>query len=117
VVEPGEFDHGFHEFRGWRDERKANVFGDRHIDVLCVLCSVLHVKTIAVSEKAYARLASWKEGGDTFSSVIERLVPPKGTLPAALLAAQSLPELAPQEFQAFEEAVNATRQKLSGPWK
>jgi predicted CopG family antitoxin len=76
------------------------------------------MKTIAVSEKAYARLASWKEGGaDTFSAVIERLVPPKGTLAAALQAAQSLPELAPQEFQSLEEAVNATRQKLSGSWK
>lgn len=84
--------------------------------VFCVLCYT--VKTIAVSEKAYARLASWKEGrADTFSSVIERLVPPKGTLAAALQAAQSLPELAPQEFQSLEEAVNATRQKLSRSWK
>ena len=47
------------------------------------------MKTIAVSEKAYTRLASWKTGrDDTFSAVIERLIPPKGTLDAALEAAE-----------------------------
>jgi predicted CopG family antitoxin len=76
------------------------------------------MKTIAVSEKAYARLASWKAGReDTFSAVIERLVPPKGTLDAALAAAESLPNLPAREFSSLETAVNATRQKLRSSWK
>ena len=76
------------------------------------------MKTIAVSEKAYARLASWKAGRqDTFSAVIERLVPPKGTLDAALEAAESLPTLPAHEFDSLEKAVNATRQKLPSSWK
>jgi len=76
------------------------------------------VRTIAVSEKAYTRLASWKGGrDDTFSAVIERLIPPKGTLAAALEAAASLPKLSPREFESLEKAVNATRRKLRPAWK
>ena len=76
------------------------------------------MKTIAVSEKAYARLASWKGGrGDTFSAVIERLVPPKGTLEAALEGAESLPNLPARELSSLEKAVNATRRKLPSSWK
>ncbi|HWY51302.1 MAG TPA: antitoxin VapB family protein [Chthoniobacterales bacterium] len=76
------------------------------------------MKTIAVSEKAYTRLASWKTGReDTFSAVIERLIPPKGTLGAALEAVQSLPDLPAHDFASLEKAVNATRKRLRTPWK
>ncbi len=76
------------------------------------------LKTIAVSEKAYTRLASWKNGrSDTFSAVIERLIPPKGTLAAALEAAESLPDLSSREFESLEAAVNGTRRKLSSSWR
>jgi len=88
-------------------------------DTDCALWLIFKgMKTIAVSEKAYTRLASWKAGrGDTFSAVIERLIPPKGTLPAALEAAASLPELPAREFKSLEKAVNATRRKLRPTWK
>lgn len=76
------------------------------------------MKTIAVSETAYTRLASWKTGKeDTFSDVIERLIPPKGSLAGALAAAKTLPELSEGEFAALEDAVNATRIKLPTTWK
>ena len=76
------------------------------------------MKTISLSESAYTRLASWKSGrGDTFSAVIERLIPPKGTLNAALEAAGSLPALPSEEFESLEKAVNATRKKLHDSWK
>ena len=76
------------------------------------------MKTIAVSEKAYSRLASWKTGrADTFSAVIERLIPPKGTLGAALEAAASLPSLPARGFETLEKAVNATRKTLGASWK
>jgi predicted CopG family antitoxin len=75
------------------------------------------MKTIALSEKAYTRLAMWKTGrADTFSAVIERLVPAKGTMGAALEAAESLPELPSGEFESLEMAVNATRKRLRPPW-
>lgn len=77
----------------------------------------LYMKTIALSEEAYARLAVWKTGRtDTFSAVIERLIPPKGTMAAALEAADSLPDLPSKEFAALESAVNSTRKKLGSPW-
>ena len=85
--------------------------------MLCVLCYTA-MKTIAVSEKAYTRLVSWKSGrDDTFSAVIERLIPPKGTLDAALEAAESLPVLPSKEFDSLENAVNATRKRLRASWK
>jgi predicted CopG family antitoxin len=85
--------------------------------VFCVLCYTF-MKTIAVSEKAYTRLASWKTGrDDTFSAVIERLIPPKGTLDAALEAAESLPVLPSKEFESLENMVNATRKRLRASWK
>ncbi len=72
------------------------------------------MKTIAVSEKAYTRLASWKTGrDDTFSAVIERLIPPKGTLAAALEAAASLPELPAREFESLEKAIKSAQP----PWR
>ena len=76
------------------------------------------MKTIAVSENAYRLLAAWKSGqADTFSTVIERLIPPKGTLTAAFEAAQSLPALSDLEFESLETTVNATRKELGHPWK
>ena len=85
--------------------------------MFCVLCYTF-MKTIAVSEKAYTRLASWKIGrDDTFSAVIERLIPPKGTLDAALEAAESLPVLPSKEFDSLENMVNATRKRLRASWK
>ena len=44
------------------------------------------MKTISLTESAYQRLASWKDGR-TFSEVIERMIPPKGTIEAAFEAA------------------------------
>ena len=76
------------------------------------------MKTIAVSEKAYSRLASWKNGrGDSFSAVIERLIPPKGTMSAALEAAEALPDLPARGLASLEKAVNATKQRLPSSWK
>lgn len=78
---------------------------------------ITHMKTIALSERAYTRLAVWKTGrSDTFSAVIERLIPPKGTLGAALEAVEFLPDWPPKEFASLEKTVNSTRKKLRPPW-
>jgi len=73
------------------------------------------MKTISLSESAYQRLHSWKEGA-TFSEVIEKMIPPKGTLTAALKAASSLPELDEKGFQELEGLLKANRQELPPPW-
>ena len=61
------------------------------------------MKTISLTESAYQRLASWKEGR-TFSEVIEGMIPPKGTIQAAFEAAVKLPELSGEDFDDLEKA-------------
>jgi predicted CopG family antitoxin len=73
------------------------------------------MKTISLTESAYQRLRSWKEGG-TFSEVVERMVPAKGTIASALAAAESLPEMPDKAFDALEKSVNATRATLPPGW-
>lgn len=73
------------------------------------------MKTISLSDVAYQRLMSWKNG-NTFSELIEKMIPPKGTLQAAIQAAQSLPALSEDDFKALEEAVNVTRKQLPPAW-
>jgi len=73
------------------------------------------MKTISLSESAYQRLLSWKEG-DTFSEVIEKLIPPKGTFQAALEASRILPKLSEAGFQELEQSVNATRKPFPPVW-
>ncbi len=73
------------------------------------------MKTISLTETAYQRLLAWKEG-KTFSEVIERLVPRKGTLEAVLKASQALPKLADKEFHEMEAAIDSTRRKISSTW-
>jgi predicted CopG family antitoxin len=73
------------------------------------------MKTISLTESAYQRLASWKEGR-TFSQVIERMIPPKGTIEAAFEAVGNLPELSAADFEELEKAVHAGRQKLPAAW-
>ena len=66
------------------------------------------MKTISLTESAYHRLASWKDGR-TFSEVIERMIPPKGTIEAAFEAATRSEQL----NMAQEELWRARRQFAS----
>lgn len=73
------------------------------------------MKTISLTESAYQRLASYKEGR-TFSQVIKRMIPLKGTLEAAFEAVGNLPDLSAKDFDELEKAVNAARQPLPAAW-
>lgn len=73
------------------------------------------MKTISLTETAYHRLASWKNA-ETFSEVIERMIPPKGTIEAALDAAGNLPDLSSEDFDELEQTVNATRKTIKPAW-
>lgn len=76
------------------------------------------MKTIAVNEAAYRRLAVWKQGKkDTFSKVIERMVPKKGTFDAALEAVKALPDWDANDSGALEDAVEEGRKPLADSWK
>ncbi len=73
------------------------------------------MKTDSSKESACQLLASWKSG-QTFSEVIERLIPPKGTIRAALERAANLPELAEGKFDQLERTVEATRAPMESAW-
>lgn len=73
------------------------------------------MKTISLTESAYNRLNSWKDGC-TFSEVVERMVPAKGTIASALAAAESLPDLPGKSFDALGKSVDATRAPLPPGW-
>ena len=76
---------------------------------------VTQMKTISLTENAYQRLASWKDGR-TFSEVIERMIPPKGTIEAAFEAAEKLPSMSATDFEDLEQALNAGRQQIPSAW-
>ncbi|MFA7342802.1 MAG: antitoxin VapB family protein [Terrimicrobiaceae bacterium] len=73
------------------------------------------MKTISLTESAYQRLLSWKSGG-TFSDVVERMVPCKGTIGAVVEAAQSLPAFSDADFEDLERAIHLTRKRLPAAW-
>ena len=73
------------------------------------------MKTISLTETAYQRLASWKDGR-TFSEVIERMIPPKGTIEAAFEAVGNLPDLSADDFDDLENALNSSRRPIPAAW-
>ncbi len=76
------------------------------------------MKTIAISETAYDRLEGWKTSPtDTFSNVIERIVPRKVTFEVALEAAQQLPELSSAQEKELLKFYKKNRQPMGSPWK
>ena len=52
-----------------------------------------NMKTITLSEEAYERLKAWKAGKESFSQVVLRLVPKRGTFGDLEDAFRSLPKL------------------------
>ena len=64
------------------------------------------MKTITLTEEAYGRLKDWKEGErDSFSNVVLRIVPKRGTLADLLESFQQLPPLTNQQADTMQEAV------------
>jgi len=48
--------------------------------------------------------------------VIERMIPPKGTIEAAFEAAEKLPSMSATDFEDLEQALNAGRQHIPSAW-
>lgn len=61
------------------------------------------MKTITLTEEAYQRLGAWKESPkDSFSKVVERVVPSRGALHSVMTAWESLPPLSEKQFDAIQ---------------
>ena len=64
------------------------------------------MKTLSITEEAYERLVSHKSvGRDSFSKVILRVVPKKGTAGQMLENLKYLPEMSEEQGQALERTV------------
>ncbi|MDP6491574.1 MAG: antitoxin VapB family protein [Kiritimatiellia bacterium] len=77
------------------------------------------MKTISLTDEAYERLKEWKdESSDSFSRVVLRVVPEKGTLGQMLEDVSRLPVLNEEQARVMEESARYGRD-LEGsrdPW-
>ena len=65
------------------------------------------MKTITLTEEAYTRLKDWKESSkDSFSRVVMKVVPEKGTLGQMLEDVGRLPPLTWDQAKVMEEAAD-----------
>jgi predicted CopG family antitoxin len=71
----------------------------RHLQMcmVCVFVYTRNMKTITLSEEAYERLKAWKTGGDSFSRVVTRMVPKRGTFGDLEDSFPLLPELSAEQ--------------------
>lgn len=74
------------------------------------LCYCVSMKTISLTEVAYGRLLEWKESQkDSFSAVVLRRIPKRGTLGDVLASTQDLPTLTDKQFKVMEDSVKWQR--------
>ena len=77
------------------------------------------MKTITLTDEAYLRLKEWKDSDAvSFSSVVLKVVPQKGTLGQMLEDVQSLPTLSSKQAKVMEETVAWGRdpKRSRDPW-
>lgn len=77
------------------------------------------MKTITLTEEAYERLSAWKQSRkDSFSKVVNRVVPRRGDLGNALATLKSLPPLSPKQLGEIEKELQDLNDwsKQADPW-
>jgi predicted CopG family antitoxin len=75
------------------------------------------MKTITLDEEAYHRLKSWKNGTtDSFSSVVKRVIPARGTLGSLVSFVQTKQTGLCAGNALLEEAVENRTSVKENPW-
>lgn len=77
------------------------------------------MKTISLSDPAYERLRSWKRASkESFSAVVLRVVPKRGTLADLAAEIDKLPPLTDEQVQTMEQALQRVNDWKSyrDPW-
>jgi predicted CopG family antitoxin len=64
-----------------------------------------YMKTITLSEAAYERLRAWKGGGESFSQVVLRVVPKRGTFGDLNESFKALPGLSGEQSRVMLETM------------
>jgi predicted CopG family antitoxin len=70
------------------------------------------VKTITLSDEAYERLKAWKTGRDSFSQVVLRTVPKRGTFGDLNESFKALPPLSEQHSRIVQETVASKNEQV-----
>jgi predicted CopG family antitoxin len=65
------------------------------------------MKTITLTDEAYERLKAWKSGKDSFSQVVLRTVPKRGTFGDLDEASKMLPSLSEAETEVLQEILSS----------
>jgi predicted CopG family antitoxin len=65
------------------------------------------MKTITLTDGAYERLKAWKSGKDSFSQVVLRTVPKRGTFGDLDEASKILPSLSEAETDVLQEVLSS----------
>jgi predicted CopG family antitoxin len=77
----------------------------------------VHMKTITLDEDAYERLKSWKRrNGDSFSTVVKRVVPRAGTLEAMARFAVNRALRSEERDALLESAIENRSLAKQDPW-
>jgi len=77
------------------------------------------MKTITLSEEAYERLVAWKESPkESFSKVVAKVVPKRGTFGSILEATKTLSPLTPRQEKLLQEGHRLARgwEHQKDPW-
>ncbi|MEI8314446.1 MAG: antitoxin VapB family protein [Verrucomicrobiota bacterium] len=77
------------------------------------------MKTITLTDEAYARLSTWKESPkDSFSKVVERVVPARGSLSSVMVTWENLSALSVKQFEVIESGLREVNDwsKQKDPW-
>ncbi len=75
------------------------------------------MKTITLDDDAYERLKSWKrQGGDSFSAVVKRVVPRAGTLEAMARFAVARAGVDKGRDDLLESAIASRTSAKHEPW-
>lgn len=77
------------------------------------------MKTISLTDEAYERLASWKlNGKESFSSVVLKVVPKRGTLADLGAEIDNLPTMTARQADVMEKAIGWANdwRNLRDPW-
>jgi predicted CopG family antitoxin len=68
-----------------------------------------NMKTITLTDEAYERLKAWKSGKDSFSQVVLRTVPKRGTFGDLDASFKTLPSLSIEQSRAIQQALGGLR--------
>jgi predicted CopG family antitoxin len=73
-------------------------------------CYHAHMKTITLTDEAYTRLFEWKHNAkESFSQVVLKVVPPRGTATDLLRIMEQLPPLTHSAHQKMMDAYDVHR--------